>query len=159
MKGRQKKLRFEARASYRTDSLRENMSKYPAIAAGKHAKTPSVYTDENGKQVIIPQGWTVSAIKSENTIDGETAGLVIYKIPEEEVNTVNWEDEAELKKFNIWLWVPSQLIRSNGTLSMKVLSKKFGKNIQRKETYWLILKCREETKMFKEIHRSGGFYL
>ena len=49
----------------------------------------------------VPQGFTVSGKEDEQTIEN---GLVIYDIPKEEVENVNW-DEASTK-YNQFVWIP-----------------------------------------------------
>ena len=55
---------------------------------GKRVDENTEYED-NGKTAWIPKGFTVSGIQSEQKID---TGLVIYDIPQEEVENIDWTD-------------------------------------------------------------------
>lgn len=80
---------------------------FPTILAGKCSDVLSIYTDSTGESAIIPAGWTVSGMKSENTISN---GLVIYLIPSEIVEKINWSDTKEVEKlqetYDQFVWVP-----------------------------------------------------
>ena len=69
--------------------------------AGKRFSKTKEYTDGT-KTAWIPAGFTVSEIRSETTIDG---GLVIYDIPENELENVKW-DGTEKTKYNQFVWIP-----------------------------------------------------
>ena len=59
----------------------------------------------NGKTAWIPKGFTVSGIKSEQSIDN---GLVIYDIPEG--TTPNWSNPDSVKtKYNQFVWIPVEV--------------------------------------------------
>ena len=67
-----------------------------------------IYKDKNGDKATIPEGFTVSAILNERTIDN---GLVIYDIPEGE--TPNWTEDTNSDgvpdiqtKYNQFVWIP-----------------------------------------------------
>ena len=49
----------------------------------------------------VPQGFTVSGKKDEQTISN---GLVIYDIPESEISTVDWDTAAT--QYNQFVWIP-----------------------------------------------------
>ena len=58
------------------------------------------YSDGTNK-ATVPKGFTVSGIKSEQTIAN---GLVIYDIPEAEISSVDWSTAAT--KYNQFVWIP-----------------------------------------------------
>lgn len=91
----------------------------------------SVYTDKDGNKAIIPFGWTVSGLEEENTIWGYNKGLVIYKIPKEEVNDINWSNKQDLKilqeGYDQYVWAPVGKLDCNGTLDGKHFTEKFGR--------------------------------
>ena len=59
----------------------------------------------NGKTAWIPKGFTVSGIKSEQSIDN---GLVIYDIPEG--TTPDWTNPDSVKtKYNQFVWIPVEV--------------------------------------------------
>ena len=59
----------------------------------------------NGKTAWIPKGFTVSGIKSEQSIEG---GLVIYDIPEG--TTVDWTNPDSVKTaYNQFVWIPVEV--------------------------------------------------
>ena len=77
--------------------------------AGKKFTETKEYTDGT-KTAVIPGGFTVSGIRKETTID---EGLVIYLIydkTEDEIEKIDWNDEATLKHlketYDQFVWVP-----------------------------------------------------
>ena len=82
----------------------EPKEKLPEIEAGTRATEPSEYKSNN-KTAVIPAGFTVSGISTEQSIDG---GLVIYDIPEG--RTVNWTNPDSVKtKYNQFVWIPVEV--------------------------------------------------
>ena len=78
--------------------------KLPDVEAGVRAETNSNY-----KGATIPKGFTVSGIKSEQTIEG---GLVIYDIPKD--TTVDWTNPDSVKtKYNQFVWIPVEVTASD----------------------------------------------
>ena len=76
----------------------------PEIEAGTRATEPSEYKSNN-KTAVIPAGFTVSGISTEQSIDG---GLVIYDIPEG--TTVNWTNPDSVKtQYNQFVWIPVEV--------------------------------------------------
>ena len=67
------------------------------------------YTDSETNKATVPAGFTVSKIPSEQTI---STGLVIYDIPEDEIETVDWETKNEdgayqvQTLYNQFVWIP-----------------------------------------------------
>ena len=77
----------------------------------KETAKPGIRTDKtleyesNGKIAWIPNGFTVSGISTEQSIDG---GLVIYDIPEG--RTVNWTNPDSVKtQYNQFVWIPVEV--------------------------------------------------
>ena len=54
------------------------------------------------RTAVIPGGFTISGIDSERTIED---GLVIYLIPDDEIENVKW-DGTEKTKYDQFVWVP-----------------------------------------------------
>ncbi len=69
--------------------------------AGKKFTETKEYTDGT-KTAVIPGGFTVSGIRNETRIDG---GLVIYLIPDDELENVKW-DGTEKTKYDQFVWIP-----------------------------------------------------
>ena len=75
---------------------------------GKRVTENTKYVS-NGKTAWIPKGFTVSGIKSEQSIDN---GLVIYDIPEG--TTVDWTNPDSVKtKYNQFVWIPVEVKSSD----------------------------------------------
>ena len=72
--------------------------------AGKRFTETKEYNDGT-KTAWIPAGFTVSGINSETKVDG---GLVIYDIPENEIENVKW-DGTEKTKYNQFVWIPVEV--------------------------------------------------
>ena len=78
--------------------------KLPEIEAETRATEPSEYKSNN-KTAVIPAGFTVSGISTEQSIDG---GLVIYDIPEG--RTVNWTNPDSVRtQYNQFVWIPVEV--------------------------------------------------
>ena len=75
---------------------------------GKRVTENTKYVS-NGKTAWIPKGFTVSGIKSEQSIDN---GLVIYDIPEG--TTPDWSNPDSVKtKYNQFVWIPVEVKSSD----------------------------------------------
>lgn len=143
------------------------LSRFSKLEVGEYSRERAVYIDKDGNYAIIPPGWTVSGIAKENKIWGNNVSLVIYKIPEEKVKSINWENDEDVqyvqKHFDQFVWVPVSFLDANGTLDGgKTFDTKFGRR-----RYGLSLK---EFRNFHEIYGSyceqvisvntyGGFYV
>ena len=87
----------------------ESTKPLPNIEAGVRAETNSNY-----KGATIPKGFTVSGIKSEQTIEG---GLVIYDIPEG--TTIDWTNPDNVKTaYNQFVWIPVEVTASDTETSI-----------------------------------------
>ena len=85
-------------------SVDEYIKKRLPEGAGKRADKTKEYSDGT-KTAWIPEGFTVSGIESETTIDG---GLVIYDIPAG--TKVNWSDPDSVKTaYNQFVWIPVEV--------------------------------------------------
>ena len=69
--------------------------------AGKMFSKTKEYNDGT-KTAVIPGGFTVSGIRNETRID---EGLVIYLIPDDEIENVKW-DGTEKTKYDQFVWIP-----------------------------------------------------
>ena len=78
----------------------EGKVKLPEGAGKKFTETKE-YNDGT-KTAVIPGGFTVSGIRNETRID---EGLVIYLIPDDEIENVKW-DGTEKTKYDQFVWVP-----------------------------------------------------
>ena len=67
------------------------------------------YTDAEGNKATVPAGFVVSKIPEEQKV---SSGLVIYDIPENELESVDWEAKNEdgaynvQTKYNQFVWIP-----------------------------------------------------
>lgn len=77
------------------------------VKPGVLAKENAGYTDDAGNTAIIPKGFTVSNATGEKDI---STGLVIYDIPESEIDKVTW-DGTEKTKYNQFVWIPVEVNR------------------------------------------------
>ena len=94
--------------------------------AEKQKNLPGTRVSENtkyirdGKTAWIPKGFTVSGIKSEQSIDN---GLVIYDIPEG--ITPDWSNPDSVKtKYNQFVWIPVEVTASDTETSIEAFKKK-----------------------------------
>ena len=75
------------------------------IAGEKFEQKKATEYENNGKIAWIPNGFTISGIESEQSIDG---GLVIYDIPEG--TTVNWTNPDSVRtQYNQFVWIPVEV--------------------------------------------------
>ena len=120
-------------------SIEEYMEGLEAVEPGKRADKAAKYLN-NGKVAIIPEGFTVSGIPSEQNIDD---GLIIYEIPKgidtesdgfwTNTTTVNDITFPEVQgEYNQFVWIPVEtpyvtaeeiekiINTSNGTIKTEV---------------------------------------
>ena len=82
-----------------------------SVQPGKivEATVKNNYTDTEGNQATVPAGFVVSGIPKEQKI---SSGLVIYDIPEDELESVDWEAQNEDGAYNVqtlynqFVWIP-----------------------------------------------------
>ena len=141
--------------------------KPPMISSKKYADVLSLYQDDAGNIAVVPPGWTVSGVTKENTIFGKNVSLVIYRIPKEEVNNINWDDENELetlkKKYSQFVWVPVNLLDFDGTLDGEIFSEKLGRRNYYKDDKFSPEEYNEPLKgilleQLASTERYNGFY-
>ena len=143
--------------------------KLPDVEAGVRAETNSNY-----KGATIPKGFTVSGIKSEQTIEG---GLVIYDIPKD--TTVDWTNPDSVKtKYNQFVWIPVEVKSSDKENSIESFYRsKWAENTATggERTTGLSTDYTEPdstndtadktgiagqiTELTKSIYKYGGFYI
>ena len=128
----------------------------------------------NGKTAWIPKGFTVSGIKSEQSIDN---GLVIYDIPEG--TTPDWSNPDSVKtKYNQFVWIPvevkstdtedsiasfyrSEWAENTATGGKRVtgLSTSFTEPNLTYDTVDKTGIADQITELTKSIYKYGGFYI
>ena len=83
---------------------KENLEKIESnIPGGTKVDENKEYTIKGEtRTAVIPGGFTISGIDSERTIED---GLVIYLIPDDELESVKW-DGTEKTKYDQFVWVP-----------------------------------------------------
>ena len=87
------------------DYLEGNV-KLPEIKAGERASETSKY-----QTAVIPKGFTVSNLAGEKDV---ATGLVIYDIPENELENVKWNG-TEKTKYNQFVWIPVEVNKATDT--------------------------------------------
>ena len=87
------------------DYLEGNV-KLPEIKAGERASETSKY-----QTAVIPKGFTVSDATGEKDV---STGLVIYDIPENELENVKW-DGTEKTEYNQFVWIPVEVNKATDT--------------------------------------------
>lgn len=149
-------------------------SQLPSVSAGEYAQVLSVYTDEDGNKAVIPPGWTVSGVPSENVIWGKDMGLVIYYIPKDKVSGIDWKNKSEvnglMETYDQLVWIPVNMLSASSTLDGIHFHEKFGRMNYQNEA--LSIECYykvplhyyyeplvEELALQKEsIDKYGGLY-
>ena len=128
----------------------------------------------DGKTAWIPKGFTVSGIKSEQSIDD---GLVIYDIPEG--TTVDWTNPNSVKTaYNQFVWIPVEVTASDTETNIVAFTRsKWTANAETggERTTGLSTDYTEPdstndttdktgivdqiTELTKSIYKYGGFYI
>ena len=128
----------------------------------------------NGKTAWIPKGFTVSGIKSEQTIEG---GLVIYDIPKD--TTVDWTNPDSVKTaYNQFVWIPVEVTASDTETSIEAfkrsawtanaetggerttgLSTSFTEPDSTNDTADKTGIANQIANLTKSIYKYGGFYI
>ncbi len=126
------------------------------INPGEYAKETALFIDRMGNKAIIPEGWTVSGLVSETEIF--CGGLVIYKIPKDCV--VDWDKEATKRLYDQMVWVPSDMLKPNGTLDGRNFNEKLGRRKYYEEEF-SYTGFNEENLFRQKIHMRnlGGCYV
>ena len=140
---------------------------------GKRVTENTKYVS-NGKTAWIPKGFTVSGIKSEQSIDN---GLVIYDIPEG--TTVDWTNPDSVKTaYNQFVWIPVEVkstdtensiasfYRSEWTANESTggdrttgLSTSYTEPNSTNDTADKTGIAGQITELTKSIYKYGGFYI
>ena len=140
---------------------------------GKRVTENTKYVS-NGKTAWIPKGFTVSGIKSEQSIDN---GLVIYDIPEG--TTPDWSNPDSVKtKYNQFVWIPVEVkssdtedsiasfYRSEWTTNASTggerttgLSTDYTEPDSTNDTVDKTGIADQITELTKSIYKYGGFYI
>ena len=148
--------------------------------AEKQKNLPGTRVSENtkyirdGKTAWIPKGFTVSGIKSEQSIN---KGLVIYDIPEG--TTPDWSNPDSVKtKYNQFVWIPVEVkssdtensiasfYRSAWTINVSTggdrttgLSTSYTEPNSTNDTADKTGIAGQITELTKSIYKYGGFYI
>ena len=154
------------------NSIEEYMAgkeKLPDIKAGERATENSNY-----KGTVIPKGFTVSGISTEQSVDN---GLVIYDIPEG--TTPDWTNPDSVKtKYNQFVWIPVEVkstdtensiasfYRSEWTANASTggdrtagLSTNYTEPDSTNDTADKTGIADQITELTKSIYKYGGFYI
>lgn len=135
----------------------------PNVKAGEYAKVKSYYTDSHENTVIVPAGWVVSGRTYENTVWGKNKSVVIYRIPEEKVNNINWSSSKQVeniqKKYDQLVWVPVKLLKNDGTLNGVDFNQKFGRRNYSEEDMYSETLSIELKNQAISVEKYGGFYI
>jgi len=92
--------KYNSIEDYMKEKEGEKEEKLPDIKAGERATANSNY-----KGAVIPKGFTVSGISTEQDVDN---GLVIYDIPEG--TTADWSNPDSVKTaYNQFVWIPVEV--------------------------------------------------
>ena len=143
--------------------------KIPDIKAGERAIENSIY-----KGTVIPKGFTVSGISTEQNVDN---GLVIYDIPEG--TTPDWSNPDSIKTaYNQFVWIPVEVKSSDTENSIAsfyrsawttnastggerttVLSTDYTEPNSTNDTSDKTKIADQITELTKSIYKYGGFYI
>lgn len=124
---------------------------------GKRVGVNTKYTDINGKTAVIPEGFTLSGIASEQTVDG---GLVIYDIPVTEVASIDWKNADSVKtKYNQFVWIPVEVTKSDTPTSVSAFSYSASSGAEPNEKYGYDGEVKDYENTIKSVYKYGGFYI
>ena len=161
--------KYNSIEDYMKEKEGEKEEKLPDIKAGERATANSNY---NG--AVIPKGFTVSGISTEQKVDN---GLVIYDIPEG--ITPDWTNPDSVKtKYNQFVWIPVEVkstdkensiasfYRSEWTANAstggertKGLSTIYAEPDSTNDTTDKTGIADQITELTKSIYKYGGFYI
>ena len=161
--------KYNSIEDYMKEKEGEKEEKLPDIKAGERATANSNY---NG--AVIPKGFTVSGISTEQKVDN---GLVIYDIPEG--ITPDWTNPDSVKtKYNQFVWIPVEVkstdtensiasfYRSEWTANAstggertKELSTIYAEPDSTNDTADKTGIADQITELTKSIYKYGGFYI
>ena len=93
---------YEIKVNGITGKIVETPSETASVKPGEYVeKTEKNNYSDGIDKATIPQGFTVSGLQKEQTIAN---GLVIYDIPKDDVENVDWETAAT--QYNQFVWIP-----------------------------------------------------
>ena len=161
--------KYNSIEDYMKEKEGEKEEKLPDIKAGERATANSNY---NG--AVIPKGFTVSGISTEQKVDN---GLVIYDIPEG--ITPDWTNPDSVKtKYNQFVWIPVEVkstdkensiasfYRSEWTANASTggdrttgLSTDYTEPDSTNDTADKTGIADQITELTKSIYKYGGFYI
>ena len=161
--------KYNSIEDYMKEKEGEKEEKLPDIKAGERATANSNY---NG--AVIPKGFTVSGISTEQKVDN---GLVIYDIPEG--ITPDWTNPDSVKtKYNQFVWIPVEVkstdtensiasfYRSEWTANASTggerttgLSTIYAEPDSTNDTADKTGIADQITELTKSIYKYGGFYI
>ena len=161
--------KYNSIEDYMKEKEGEKEEKLPDIKAGERATANSNY-----KGAVIPKGFTVSGISTEQDVDN---GLVIYDIPEG--TTPDWSNPDSVKtKYNQFVWIPVEVKSSdteNSIASFYRSAWTTSESTGGKRTAGLSTSYTEPdstndtsdktgiadqiTELTKSIYKYGGFYI
>ena len=163
--------KYNSIEDYMKEKEGEKEEKLPDIKAGERATANSNY---NG--AVIPKGFTVSGISTEQKVDN---GLVIYDIPEG--TTPDWSNPDSVKtKYNQFVWIPVEVkstdkensiasfYRSKWTANAETGGERIaGLSTDYTEPYSYDTNNYDQTngiadqitELTKSIYKYGGFYI
>lgn len=137
----------------------------PTINVGEYAEDVSVYVDGEGNKAVVPPGWVVSMIDSENAI---STGLVIYRIPKEHISWRYLSSELYVNEFvrnnyDQLVWIPMKFVEADGTLNGHEFTEKFGRRYSN-ECNFSEYEYHEEIddvlrKQISSVKKYGGYYI
>ena len=161
--------KYNSIEDYMKEKEGEKEEKLPDIKAGERATANSNY-----KGAVIPKGFTVSGISTEQDVDN---GLVIYDIPEG--TTPDWSNPDSVKtKYNQFVWIPVEVkstdkensiasfYRSEWTANASTggerttgLSTIYAEPDSTNDTADKTGIADQITELTKSIYKYGGFYI
>ena len=151
----------------------ESTKPLPEIKVGERASETSKY-----QTAVIPKGFTVSNATGEKDV---STGLVIYDIPDKEIENVKW-DGTEKTKYNQFVWIPVEVNKTTEPVDTETSIAAFkrsawtenaetgGERTTGLSTYYTEPDATNDTddktgianqiaNLTKSIYKYGGFYI
>ena len=149
------------------------------ITAGQRAtggnKTYSDGTSNTNNTAVIPEGFTVSNISTEKTVE---SGLVVYDIPADKVEGIDWTNGVDgegnnlQETYNQFVWVPvpnfsefvrhdfgNQNITDDYFINTELTSGKYYEPTPNSTNGTTSTTAAEVTNMYNSVEENGGFYI
>ena len=141
--------KYNSIEDYMKEKKGEKEEKLPDIKAGERATANSNY---NG--AVIPKGFTVSGISTEQKVDN---GLVIYDIPEG--TTPDWSNPDSVKtKYNQFVWIPVEVKSTDKENSITDYTEPYSYDTTNNYDQTTGI-AGQITELTKSIYKYGGFYI